>query len=98
MYNFFVCLNNVDRRIPMTIITFVTFLLTLFMTIAEPYVKSNEPIESSIMESNNRTILPKNLAKNIMNPIVPNALKVQIIQELDPTELTYDSRPLFNCF
>ena len=63
------------------------------MTIAESYVKSNEPIESSIMESNNRTILLKNLAKNIMNPIVPDVLKVQIIQ-VDPTELTHDSRPL----
>uniref|UniRef100_A0A914DVW3 Uncharacterized protein n=1 Tax=Acrobeloides nanus TaxID=290746 RepID=A0A914DVW3_9BILA len=94
MCSFFVCLSNVDRRIPMTIITFVTFLLALFMTIAESYVKANEPIELSIMEPNNRTILPKNLAKNIMNPIVSDALKIQIIQEIDPTELTHDSRSL----
>uniref|UniRef100_A0A914DJ34 Uncharacterized protein n=1 Tax=Acrobeloides nanus TaxID=290746 RepID=A0A914DJ34_9BILA len=94
MYSFFVCLNNFDCRIPMTIITFVIFLLALFMTIAESYVKSNVPIESSIMESNNRTILPKNLAKNIMNPIVPDGLKIKVIQEIDPTELIHDSRPL----
>uniref|UniRef100_A0A914DRR9 Uncharacterized protein n=1 Tax=Acrobeloides nanus TaxID=290746 RepID=A0A914DRR9_9BILA len=90
MCGFFICLSNADRRIPMTIITFVTFLLTFFMAIAESYVKSNEPI----METNNRTILPSNLAKNIMNPVVPDAFKVQIIQEADPSELTNDSYPL----
>uniref|UniRef100_A0A914D9T0 Uncharacterized protein n=1 Tax=Acrobeloides nanus TaxID=290746 RepID=A0A914D9T0_9BILA len=90
MGSFFVCLANADRRIPMTIITFVTFLLTFFMAIAESYIKSNEPI----METNNRTILPSNLAKNIMNPVVPDAFKVQIVQEIDPSELTNDSCPL----
>uniref|UniRef100_A0A914C7W8 Uncharacterized protein n=1 Tax=Acrobeloides nanus TaxID=290746 RepID=A0A914C7W8_9BILA len=90
MCGFFVCLNNADRRIPMTIITFVTFLLTFFMTIAESYVKSNEPI----METNNRTILPSNLAKNIINPVVPDTLKIQINQEIDPSKLTNDTRPL----
>jgi hypothetical protein len=60
------------------------------MAIAESYVKSNEPI----VETNNRTILPSNLAKNIINPVVPDALKVQINQEVDPSKLINDSRPL----
>uniref|UniRef100_A0A914C7H6 Uncharacterized protein n=1 Tax=Acrobeloides nanus TaxID=290746 RepID=A0A914C7H6_9BILA len=88
MCGFFVCLNKL--RIPATIITLVIFLLMLFMTIAESYVKSNEPI----METNNRTILPSNLAKNIINPVVPDALKIQINQEVDPSKLTNDIRPL----
>ncbi len=60
------------------------------MTIAESYAKSNE----LIMETNNRTILPSNLAKNIINPVVPDALKAQINQEVDPSKLTNVTRPL----
>uniref|UniRef100_A0A914DM29 Uncharacterized protein n=1 Tax=Acrobeloides nanus TaxID=290746 RepID=A0A914DM29_9BILA len=81
-------------HIVIAIIAGITVVVTLLVALAESHGKMEDG-NSQFVEEDQRSMLPKNLAKHIMNPIISDQLKNQFISDEATTENPYNNRPLF---
>jgi len=82
--------GHVDIHIADTTLMGVAFVFAILMTFAERYTKAPE---LPTVIANNKSMLPKNLAKNIFNPIILDTGKTPLQGE-NPEIQGYDYRPL----
>uniref|UniRef100_A0A914DS75 Gustatory receptor n=1 Tax=Acrobeloides nanus TaxID=290746 RepID=A0A914DS75_9BILA len=76
------------------IIAGITLVVTLLLALAESHGKMEDG-DSHVVEEDQRSMLPKNLAKHIMNPVVSDQLKDQFVPDEATTGNPYNNRPLF---
>uniref|UniRef100_A0A914DUG4 Uncharacterized protein n=1 Tax=Acrobeloides nanus TaxID=290746 RepID=A0A914DUG4_9BILA len=86
-------LSRLDRDFITPIIAGITLVVTLLLAFAESYGKMEDG-GSQFVEEDQRSMLPKNLSKHIMNPVVSDQLKNQIVPDEATTENSYNNRPL----
>uniref|UniRef100_A0A914DTB8 Gustatory receptor n=1 Tax=Acrobeloides nanus TaxID=290746 RepID=A0A914DTB8_9BILA len=91
---FGVSLPRLDRDFITPIIAGIIVVVTLLVALAESHGKMEDD-DSQFVEEDQRSMLPKNLAKHIMNPVVSDQLKKQFIPDEAITENPYNNRPLF---
>uniref|UniRef100_A0A914DDR4 Uncharacterized protein n=1 Tax=Acrobeloides nanus TaxID=290746 RepID=A0A914DDR4_9BILA len=90
---FGVSLPQFDRDFITPIIAGITLVVTLLLALAESHGKMEDG-NSQFVEEDQRSMLPKNLAKHIMNPVVSDQLKNQFVADEATIENPYNNRPL----
>jgi hypothetical protein len=68
--------------------------VTLLVALAESHGKMEDG-DSQLVEEDQRSMLPKNLSKHIINPLVSDQLKNQFVPDEATTGNPYNNRPLF---